>query len=86
MSWSKEKPFNRSSSDLTDAEWERIQPLLEELEKNTRGRPREKDLRNLILTQLLNRQAVEMRIPVMKETALQLGFDTTESCLKGFQQ
>ena len=48
MSWSKEKPFNRSSSDLTDAEWERIQPLLEELEKNTRGRPREKDLREIL--------------------------------------
>lgn len=30
MSWPKEKPFNRYPSDLTDAEWEIIQPILEE--------------------------------------------------------
>lgn len=41
MSWPKEKPFNRYPSDLTDAEWERVQPLLEEREPNTRGRLRE---------------------------------------------
>jgi len=47
MSWPKEKPFNRYPSDLTDAEWERVQPLLEEREPNTRGRPREVDLREI---------------------------------------
>ncbi|MCP5124637.1 MAG: IS5 family transposase [Gammaproteobacteria bacterium] len=48
MSWPKEKPFNRYPSDLTDAEWERVQPLLEEREPNTRGRPREVDLREIL--------------------------------------
>lgn len=48
MSWPKEKPFNRYPSDLTDAEWETVQPLFEEREPNTRGRPREVDLREIL--------------------------------------
>ena len=48
MSWPKEKPFNRYPSDLTDAEWEMVRPILEELEPNTRGRPRKVDLREIL--------------------------------------
>lgn len=48
MSWPKEKPFNRYPSDLSDAEWGIIQPLLEELDPNTRGCPREMDLREIL--------------------------------------
>jgi putative transposase len=48
MSWPKEKPFKRYPSDLTDAEWEILRPILEALEPNTRGRPREVDLREIV--------------------------------------
>lgn len=44
MSWPKETPIKRYPSDLTDAEREIVRPILEGLEPNTRGRPREVDL------------------------------------------
>ena len=48
MSWPKKIPIKRYPSDLTDAEWEIVRPILEELESNTRGRPRQVDLREIL--------------------------------------
>ncbi len=38
----------RYPSDLTDEEWETLQPILEQLEPYTTGRPRTTDLREIL--------------------------------------
>ena len=48
MPWTKEVPAKRYPSDLTDEEWQRLEPLFEEVEPYTTGRPREKDLREIV--------------------------------------
>jgi putative transposase len=48
MSWPKEVPVKRYPSDLTDKEWQLLEPLIEEVEPYTTGRPRTKELREII--------------------------------------
>jgi putative transposase len=48
MSWPKEIPYERYPSDLTDEEWEIVEPLLEKLDSYTTGRPRQVDLREVL--------------------------------------
>ena len=48
MPWPKEVPVKRYPSDLTDEEWQLLEPIFEEVEPYTTGRPREKDLREII--------------------------------------
>jgi putative transposase len=48
MSWPKEVPYKRYPSDLTDEEWEIVEPLLEKLDPYTTGRPRKVHLREVV--------------------------------------
>jgi len=48
MSWPKETPYKRYPSDLTDEEWEIVEPILEKLDPYTTGRPRKVDLREVL--------------------------------------
>ena len=48
MSWPKEVPVKRYPSDLTDEEWQLLEPLIEEAEPYTTGRPRTHELREII--------------------------------------
>lgn len=48
MAWPKEEPYDRYPSDLTDEEWEIIQPILEQADPYTTGRPRTVDLREVV--------------------------------------
>ena len=48
MAWPKEIPVKRYPSDLTDEEWEIVQPVLEEADPYTTGRPREVELREVL--------------------------------------
>jgi putative transposase len=48
MPWPKEVPVKRYPSDLADEEWQLLEPIFEEVEPYTTGRPREKDLREII--------------------------------------
>ena len=48
MAWPKEVPVKRHPSDLTDEEWQLLEPLFEEAEPYTTGRPRTHDLREII--------------------------------------
>jgi hypothetical protein len=48
MPWPQERPASRYPSDLTDEEWEIIQPIFEPLDPYTRGRPREVDVREVL--------------------------------------
>ena len=48
MPWPKEVPVKRYPSDLTDEEWQLLEPIFEEVEPYTTGRLREKDLREII--------------------------------------
>ena len=48
MPWPKEVPAKRYPSDLTDEEWQLLEPVFEEVEPYTTGRPREKDLREIV--------------------------------------
>ena len=48
MAWPKEVPVKRYPSDLTDEEWQLLEPLFEEAEPYTTGRPRTHDLREII--------------------------------------
>ena len=48
MPWPQERPASRYPSDLTDEEWEILQPIFEQLDPHTRGRPREVDLREVV--------------------------------------
>jgi len=43
MPWPKEVPVERYPSDLTDEEWQLLEPVFEEVEPYTTGRPRTKD-------------------------------------------
>ena len=48
MSWPKEIPCERYPSDLTDKEWEIVEPILERLDPYTKGRPRKVALREVV--------------------------------------
>ena len=48
MPWPKEVPVERYPSDLTDEEWQLLEPLMEEADPYTKGRPRTTDLREII--------------------------------------
>jgi putative transposase len=48
MAWPKEVPVKRYPSDLTDEEWQLLEPLLEEADPYTTGRPRTHELREII--------------------------------------
>ncbi len=48
MAWPKETPFKRYPSDLTDEEWEIVEPILEKADPYTTGRPRKVDLREVL--------------------------------------
>jgi putative transposase len=48
MAWPKEIPFEGYPSDLTDEEWEIVEPILNKLEPYTTGRPRKSDLREIL--------------------------------------
>ena len=48
MSWPKEVPVKRYPSDLTDEEWQLLEPIFGEVEPYTTGRPRTQDLREII--------------------------------------
>ena len=48
MAWPKEIPFKRYPSDLTDEEWDILEPILEKADPYTTGRPRQADLREVI--------------------------------------
>ena len=48
MAWPKEVPVKRYPSDLTDEEWQLLEPLLEAAEPYTTGRPRTHELREMI--------------------------------------
>jgi len=43
MPWPKEVPVERYPRDLTDEEWQLLEPVFEEVEPYTTGRPRTKD-------------------------------------------
>ena len=48
MNWLQEVPHKRYPSDLTDEEWEIVEPLLKKLDPYTTGRPRKVDLREIV--------------------------------------
>jgi putative transposase len=48
MAWPKEEPYDRYPSDLIDEEWEIVQPILEQADPYTTGRPRTVDLREVV--------------------------------------
>jgi putative transposase len=48
MPWPKEIPAERYPSDLTDEEWQIIEPLLKRLDPYKTGRPRKHDLREIL--------------------------------------
>ncbi|NMQ20874.1 transposase [Candidatus Competibacter phosphatis] len=48
MAWPKEIPGKRYPSDLTDEEWEILEPILKKADPYTTGRPRKVDLREVI--------------------------------------
>ncbi|MBK8755096.1 MAG: transposase [Candidatus Competibacteraceae bacterium] len=48
MTWTKEIPFKRYPSDLTDEEWEVVEAILNEVDLYTTGRPRKVDLREIL--------------------------------------
>ena len=48
MAWPKEIPFKRYPSDLTDEEWEILEPILEKADPYTTGRPRQVNLREVL--------------------------------------
>ena len=48
MPWPKDVPAERYPSDLTDAEWAIVEPLLKELDPYKTGRPRKTDLREVL--------------------------------------
>jgi putative transposase len=48
MPWPKETPVERYPSDLTDEEWQLLEPLIEEADPYTTGRPRTTYLREII--------------------------------------
>jgi putative transposase len=48
MPWPKEVPFERYPSDLTDEECKLLEPVFEEVEPYTAGRPRTTDLREIV--------------------------------------
>jgi putative transposase len=48
MAWPKEIPFKRYPSDLTDEEWDILEPILEKADPYTTGRPRQVDLREVV--------------------------------------
>jgi len=48
MPWPKEIPADRYPSDLTDEEWQIIEPLLKRLDPYKTGRPRKHDLREIL--------------------------------------
>jgi len=48
MAWPKEIPCKRYPSDLTDEEWEILEPILKTADPYTTGRPRQVDLREVL--------------------------------------
>ena len=48
MAWPKEIPCKRYPSDLTDEEWEILEPILKKADPYTTGRPRQVDLREVL--------------------------------------
>jgi putative transposase len=48
MKWSKEIPFKRYPSDLTDEEWEIVEPILKKVDPYKTGRPRKVELREVL--------------------------------------
>jgi putative transposase len=48
MAWPKEIPFKRYPSDLTDEEWDILEPILDKADPYTTGRPRQVDLREVL--------------------------------------
>ena len=48
MPWPKEVPFKRYPSDLIDEEWQLMEPVFEEVEPYTTGRPRTTNLREIV--------------------------------------
>lgn len=48
MVWPKEIPSKRYPSDLTDEEWDILEPILEKADPYTTGRPRQVDLREVV--------------------------------------
>jgi len=48
MPWPKEVPVKRYPSDLTDEEWQLLEPVFEEIDPYTTGRPRTTDLREIV--------------------------------------
>jgi putative transposase len=48
MAWSKEIPFERYPSDLTDEEWEVLEAVLNKVDPYTTGRPRKVNLREIL--------------------------------------
>ena len=48
MPWPKEIPAERYPSDLTDEEWQILEPLLKKIDPYKTGRPRKHDLREII--------------------------------------
>jgi len=48
MAWTKEIPFERYPSDLTDEEWEVLEAILNKVDPYTTGRPRKVNLREIL--------------------------------------
>ena len=48
MPWPKEVPVKRYPSDLTDEEWQLLEPVFEKVDPYTTGRPRTTDLREIV--------------------------------------
>ena len=48
MPWPKEGPVKRYPSDLTDEEWQLLEPLIEEIDPYITGRPRTTELREIV--------------------------------------
>lgn len=48
MNWLQDVSYKRYPSDLTDEEWEILEPLLNKLDPYTTGRPRKADLREIV--------------------------------------
>ena len=48
MPWPKEVPVKRYPSDLTDEEWQLLEPLIEEIDPYITGRPRTTELREIV--------------------------------------
>jgi hypothetical protein len=66
MPWPKEVPVERYPSDLTDEEWQLLEPVFEEVEPYTTGRPRTTHLREMVNAIFYLNKTPPVNFPVIR--------------------